>query len=285
MAKTQLIRRRIRSVKNIRQITNAMEMVAASKLRRSQEAALALRRYAVSLEEIMRDLITPAHALYQTPVSAQRLVIVYSSDRGLAGAYNSNIFRQLIETVRTLTPTEELALLIIGTKGGQFASRLKAPLNVLGVYNRWPTLPSIRDIRPLAATTYQLFTEGKVRDVTLLYTEYHSALRQQVVRLPLLPLQSSRPTTADADSDDAINEPSATELVEFAIPRYLETQIWRASLEAVASEEAMRMVAMQNASRNAGDLMDDLTLTYNNARQATITQELAEISAGTQAVS
>src|SRR5688572_20649698 len=128
MAKTQLIRRRIRSVKNIRQITNAMEMVAASKLRRSQEAALALHRYAVSLEEIMRDVITPAHELYQTPASAQRLIIVYSSDRGLAGAYNSNIFRSLLETIRSLGPNEELALLVIGTKGGQFVSRLKAPL-------------------------------------------------------------------------------------------------------------------------------------------------------------
>ncbi len=284
MAKTQQIKGRIKSVKNINQITSAMEMVAASKLRRFQDAALQLKRYAVGLQEVMGNLAqTEAFKSVNTPHtdSKEHLYIVFTSDRGLAGAYNTNVFRRFIEEVKTLPSDEKLLLMVVGKKGATFINRLEAPIDIIALYDRWPTQPSITDIQPLSALAQSTFRERKVKSVKILYTEFHSVLRQEVLLHTLLPFESIKENTA---SDVELVEPSPQVFASAIIPRLIEVDIWRASLESLASEEAMRMLAMRNASQNASDLMDDLTLAFNNARQASITQELAEISAGAEAI-
>lgn len=285
MAKTQQIKRRIRSVKSIHQITNALELVAASKLRRAQDAALALKRYTVGLESVIQQLTTsPTFLAYTQPREAsQRVIVLFTSDRGLAGAYNANIFRRLLSEIVALPPGETLQLIIIGSKGAAFVQRLRAPLEVLAVYSKWLALPTVHDIRPLALSVRELFEQSAVGSVHILYTEFHSGLRQTVILRQILPLTLPEADPTDV-ADGHLIEPSPDEFLAAAIPRLLETELWRASLEAWASEEAMRMLAMHNASQNADDLMDDLTLAFNNARQAAITQELAEISAGAQAI-
>lgn len=285
MAKTQQIKRRIRSVKSIHQITNAMELVAASKLRRAQEAALALKRYAVGLEELMQHVSSTAtYAAYSRPRQGSRHVLVlYTSDRGLAGAYNTNLFRRLLQEAAQLPAGEKLEVIVIGNKGAAFLIRVRAALEVIAVYSKWPSLPTVHEVRPLARSVRELFEDETVADVRILYTEFHSALRQEVVRKQLLPLPMMMSEPEKRDDTLAI-EPSADEFMAALVPRLLEVQLWRAGLEAWASEEAMRMLAMHNASQNADDLMEDLTLAFNNARQAAITQELAEISAGAEAI-
>lgn len=289
MANVQLIRRRIRSVRNIKQITKAMEMVAASKLRRSQEATLRLRAYAVNAREALARLRTmsseESHALLHERPVERRLLIIFTSDRGLAGAYNSNIFRKLLSHLQdTPLPTQAM---VVGHKGANFLASVTGDIEVIGAYTNWPANPVSRDVRPLAATAIDSFIDHRVDSVELLYTDYISAVRQAPIIQKILPIDSA---TILAENGvhigtlaEAKFEPSPTAVLEYILPRLIETQIYRASLEATASEHAMRMLAMKNASDNATDIIGDLTQTYNGARQSAITQELAEISAGTEA--
>jgi F-type H+-transporting ATPase subunit gamma len=291
MAKVQTIRRRIKSVKNINQITKAMQMVAASKLRRAQEATQRSRQYALASRQALRTLrlltSTANHALFAERTIQNQLVILFTSDRGLAGAYNSNIFKAFIEFLKD-HPERATKVIVIGQKGGQFLSRLQAHVEVVGVYQDWPTEPSTQDLQPIIATAIALFTAGAVDSVELLYTDFLSTVRQVVTTQTLLPINPAEilPTTAAESHQftEALFEPSAAEVLTYIVPRFLGSQIYQANLEAIAAEQAMRMLAMKNASDNAKDIMGDLTLTYNGIRQAAITQELSEISAGAEAM-
>lgn len=285
MANIQTLRQRIRSVTNINQITRAMEMVAASKLRRAQEATLRSRTYAISAREALARLrlLTRAtdHPLFTQKEKGKHLVILFSSDRGLAGSYNSNLFKALLEEA---LPDE---LIVIGQKGAQLAAKLADRVNVIGAYTNWPAHPSPEDIRPITSSAIKRFTSGQVYQVDLLFTDFESTIKQTVVRRQLLPVDPKLifgETGKTARRPEALFEPSPQAVLNLIVPRLIEVQVYQASLEAVASEHSMRMMAMKNASDNAEELTGDLTLTYNGARQAAITQELAEITSGAEAI-
>lgn len=278
MGKEHKIKKRIRTVRNINQITKAMEMTAASKLRRAQEAVLRSRTYSASARGALARLRSltgkKMHPLFSPREGDSHLIILFSSDRGLAGAYNSNLFK----TVLSLD-LKNLALIIVGQRGAQFVSKLGSEVEVVGAYTHFPVEVTPSDIRPIAATAMEMFTEGKVSRVSLLYTDFESTLKQVVRLKDILPVEP-----ATIKTSETVFEPSAETVVEYIVPRLIEVQIYQASLEATASEHAARMVAMKNASDNAKELSSDLTLAFNRARQAGITQELAEISAGAQVI-
>jgi F-type H+-transporting ATPase subunit gamma len=291
MARVQSLRQRIKSVKNIRQITKAMEMVAASKLRRAQEGTLRSRSYAHSAREALARLrlhVAPEqHPLFAERPVKNQLIILFTSDRGLAGAYNSNVFKALGKLLADTNPVTRCDLMVIGQKGASFAARIKDKITLIGSYIDWPAHPTTLDIRPIAKTALEGFIKGRFDRVTLIYTDFISLLRQSVTAWDLLPIDPARilpKEEADEASGDILFEPSPQEVANFIIPRLVEVQLYQASLEAAASEQSMRMMAMRSASDNATEVIGDLTLTYNGARQAAITQELAEISAGAQAI-
>lgn len=286
MAKIHAIRRRIKSVQNIHQITKAMELVAASKLRRAQEAALHSRLYATTAREIVQDLeaigTSLAHPLLLSPPVKNQTLIVFTSDRGLAGAYNTNVLRQVTRLLNS-QPEQTFDAIVIGQKGAKFLNRLKDKLTLSEVYTNWPTQPSSADIRPIATTIMERFTSQTTDRVTLIYTNFVSLGKQEAKSDQLLPLTLPTPAPIPGYHDEFIFEPSPLQVLSYVLPRLVELQIYQAALEAAASEHSMRMMAMKNASDNAEDLTSDLTLAFNGARQAAITQELAEISSGAAA--
>lgn len=292
MAKVQTIRRRIKSVKNINQITKAMEMVAASKLRRAQEATLKSRTYALSARELLAHLRTlasdAAHPLFATREVKQRLVVLFSSDRGLAGAYNSNLFKALIALLQQQAD-QKTQIIIVGNKGAQFVNRLKDQVDIVAVYTNWPAKPTIGDVTPIAKMITEKFTASDVDEVTVIYTDFVSMMKQVVTPRRLLPIDPAEILSDEARVEttvtQALFEPSPAAVMQYVVPRVIEVLIYQAALEAAASEQSMRMVAMKSASDNAKELIGDLTLRYNGVRQAAITQELAEITSGAAAIS
>lgn len=295
MAKIQQVRRRIKSVRNINQITKAMEMVSASKLRRAQDAALSARMYSVAAREALAYLRLLAkksdHDLFAKRRVKNRLIIMFSSDRGLAGAYNSNVFKALVELMksdRAASPAIQDKIIVIGGKGADFTAKLKAELEIVGVYRNWPLHPTTVDLQPIVRTSLDLFRRRAVDAVTVLFTDFISIVKQRSITRDVLPISPADILPPEAAQNNRLSntlfEPSPAAVLTYIVPRFIETQIFQANLEAIASEQAMRMVAMKNASDNAKDLISDLTLEYNGARQAAITQELAEITTGAQAI-
>ena len=288
MASRQQIKRRIGSVKNTRQITRAMQLVAASKLRHAQEAVLKPRAYA----ELAREILTRLRQLSaddsefklftERPVT-RRLLIVMTSDLGLAGAYDANVIRQMItEAKADREKGVKTAVVAIGRKAAQSASRI-SEIEVEAVYTKLPDRPTADDLRPILTSVVGLFADGDVDQVDVIFTKFVSSIRQEVQLQSVLPAGFE-----DAELDDELSraevEPNASALLQAAGLRLLEAQLYQAFLEASASEQSMRMLAMKNATDNASDIIDDLTLEYNNARQAAITQELAEITGGAEAM-
>ena len=291
MSKIHTIKHRLKSVGKIGQITKAMEKVAASKRRKAQQATMQSRPYAQSAREILADLYIlkeeVEHPLFKKRAVKKRLLVLFSSDRGLAGAFNSNLFRAFLAEVQKEN-TAAVQAIAIGQKASQFLSRLGNSVTVVGAYTNWPTFPKSTDIQPIAQTVIKFFLEGEVDQVDLLYTDFISTMEQKVRVRQLLPIDASAIMHVGSRIGTTVKhaafEPSPERVLDFIVPRLLEVQLYQASLESSASEQAMRMVAMKNASDNAMNLVDDLTLTYNSARQASITQELAEISAGVAAL-
>lgn len=288
MASRQQIKRRISSVKSTKQITKAMQLVAASKLRRAQESALGPQEYSRVAREMLTRLrqlaaTEPTVTLFkQRPVKA-RLIIAITSDRTLAGAYNVNVIRKLVNMLKTDkvadTSTEIVA---IGRQAANAVARIQ-DVKIAGVYTNFPERPTANDIRPILTMAMDRFQSGEVDDVTLIYTHFASTVNQQVKVRQLLPAGFEE-EPLNNDIMHATIEPSVEELLRSTALRLLEVQLYQALLESVASENSMRMLAMKNATDNASDLIDDYTLEYNNARQAAITQELAEISGGAEAL-
>ncbi len=289
MAKAQAIRRRIKSVRNIHQITKTMEMVSASKLHRAQEAALRSRMYAMTAREALvrlRMIIpTELHSLFaKRPVESQ-LIIVFSSDRGLAGAYNSNVFKKLLASLGV--ENIHTKVIMVGQKGAQFVSKLQDKVELLGVYTNWPSEPTTADLQPIVKTAINLFTGKQVDRVSVLFTDYVSTIRQIATTREILPVNPEKLAPAKFQmmiNEETKFEPSPEEVLAYILPRLIEVQIYQANLESIASEQAMRMMAMKNASDNADELIEDLSLTYNGVRQAAITQELSEITSGAEAI-
>ncbi len=288
MASRQQIKRRIGSVRNTRQITRAMQLMSASKLKRAQDAVMGPREYSAVAREMLTHLRKLSEndlsfGLFEVRPIKQRLVIVISSNQGLAGAYDPNVIRRLIkELTADRMAGIESSVIPVGRKVAQAASRLNK-LRVPAVYNELPEHPNAADLRPLLNTIVDQFTNGDVDAVDIVYTRFKSTMSQEVILQRLLPAGFEE-VEVSPEIAHATVEPSLEELARAATIRLLEAQLYQARLEAVASEQSMRMIAMKNATDNAGDLIDDLSLEYNNARQAAITQELAEISGGAEAL-
>jgi len=280
MAALQGIKHRIKSVKNTKQITKAMQLVAASKLRRAQDAALGPKAYITASREILASLAgTPEaqyHPLFETRKVKQALTIAITSDRGLAGAYNSNINRAITKHAKELNAPQQI--IAIGKYAALHVARMHE-LDELAAYDMDSDDADITIAQPALREALDLFTSGKVDTVHLIYTKFISTVHQEVVTEQLLPVQSTDTIQASRSF-----EPEAVILLDLAIKRFLEAQVLQAVLESQASEQASRMLAMKNATDNANDLIEDLTLAFNNARQAAITQELAEITAGAEAI-
>lgn len=292
MASRQQIKRRIGSVKNTKQITKAMQLVAASKLRRAQEAVAGPRAYAEMARGILARLRQLAvddrlHLFSERPVKT-RLLMVVTSDRGLAGAYNANVIRRMISELKEdRTRSIKTSVVVIGRQAAHAASRIQ-DLTIEAVYQELPDKPDADQLRPILTGVVGLFADGKVDAVDIIKTKFISTVTQQVEVRRLLPAgtfdEDEEEIVVPKDLAAATVEPSAEVLLRSTTMRLLEAQIYQALLDAKASEESMRMLAMKNATDNASELIEDLTLEYNNARQAAITQELAEITGGAEAM-
>lgn len=286
MASMITLKRRITSIGNTRQITKAMEMVSASKLKRAQDYAQRSRDY----RDMAYDLLKRLNAMNEVkrmPLFVKRnvknrLYIVITSNTGLAGAYNANILKLLTEGLREDRDKGVKSHVIsVGNKGAQFARRLH-DVDLMAVYQPLGDRPTANDIRPILNTIIEEYTNAQIDDVCILFTDFKSNLVQEAKRLQLLPAPLLDVDSAPLPISNF--EPDVETVVQEVTTRLIESQIWQAVLESLASEHAMRMVATKNATDNANDLIDDYTLELNTARQASITQELAEITGGAEAL-
>ncbi len=285
MASTTALKRRITSVKNTRQITKAMQLVSASKMRRAQEYAFRSRDYREAATDLMKRLST-INEVSKTPLFVKRpvktrLYVVITSNSGLAGAYNSNVLKLLGAGLKEDAANKVTSRVItIGSKAAQFVRRVQG-VELEAAYPAFGDQPTANDIRPLLNTVLEQYKDEVVDDVRVIYTEFKSNLLQEATALPLLPAQPIQDSTAPAISEF---EPDLETVVEQVTARLVEAQVWQALLESLASEHSMRMIAMKNATDNAKELIEDYTLELNTARQASITQELAEITGGAEAL-
>lgn len=298
------IQRKMKSIKSTRQVTKAMELVAASKMRKAVAHAQALRRYALHAWDILLS-VGRAHAQGH-PFLVQRkvkrvLAIVFTSDRGLCGSLNVQLMRSLqiyIAKLSELKTYQSIDFITVGRKGHQMLTRQKR--DVIATFPSLSSHPTIKDVAPICKLAIDEFSKGTYDHVVLAYTDFLSPVLQQTAVKVLLPfspsevrdvlsdIQEQRRKTKEEQEmhhmdmgkvQEYIFEPSPTEVLEVILPQLTETQVFQAVLESVASEHSARMVAMRNASDAASDLLDDLTMTYNQTRQANITAELAELSA------
>lgn len=285
MASVQQIKRRITSVKSTRQITKAMQLVAASKLRRAQNAADQPRIYSETARHLLAQLkqqtSDDAHGFFKERPVKNRTLIVITSDRGLAGAYNSNVLKKLVEELRAdKAAGVKTNLFLIGRKASKFVTRLEG-IEVAGVYQDVAEAAHRTELRALISGGFSAFNKGETDAIDVIYTHYISTVAQQVRAKRLLPIE--KPQTEEKFVPIEF-EPSISFVLSQTVLRLIEVQVFQAMLDGFASEHSMRMLAMKNATDNAGDIVDDLTLVYNNARQAGITQELAEITGGAEAM-
>lgn len=289
MPNTIALKRRISSVRNTRQITKAMELVSASKMRRAQERAKRSRDYQNAAYDLLVRLSTikeaETHPLFQHRTITSRLYVVITSNSGLAGAYNYNVLKQLTTAVKADRAAGiKSHVITIGKQGAQFARRLEY-INLLAVYPAFGDQPTPNDIRPILNTLLDQYRDKEIDEANIIYTIFKSNIVQQAVTLSVLPANVTQETDAPQYKYAFTNfEPSIEVVLDSAAARLIEVQIWQALLESLASEHSMRMLAMKNATDNANDLIDDLTLEFNTARQANITQELAEITGGAEAI-
>ena len=282
MASQRDIRRRIGAVKNIKQITRAMQFVAASKLKRAQDATLAARPYSEKLDEVLADLAAVLgaedHPLLAQRGDGKRLIVLITTDRGLAGPLNTNTIRFAAREITT--HTGDLTVVTVGRKGRDAMRRAGVPM--AAHFTGFGDRPSFADVIPVSRLVTDDFLAGTYAQVDVIYNRFVSTLVQKPEMIQLLPI---RPTedTEGIPGNQFIFEPSASAVLEQLVPRYVATRLFQAVLEGKASEESSRMVAMKNATENAEDLIEDLTLSYTKVRQSNITREMIEIASGAQA--
>jgi F-type H+-transporting ATPase subunit gamma len=298
MPSLKAIRTRITSVKNTRKITRAMKLVSTAKLRRAQDALIAARPYTSAITRVVSELSavagTDAHKLFEDRALVKASIVVMTSDRGQAGAFNANVTKAVERYAASeLSGASEVSLRIIGRKGNQYFSRRRATVTS---FDAAPTGATALDVaREMANRVIDDFLTGKVDRVFVVYNEFKSAI-SQITRvkqiLPVVPETTALTTTggtpgAPVSGDaqgDFLYEPSKQELLNRLVPLYVQIQLYRAALESVAAFFAAQMTAMENATKNAGEMIARLTLSYNRARQASITKELLEIIGGAEAL-
>ena len=294
MATVQELKRRIRSVRNTRKITRAMELVAAAKLRRAEQRITSMRPYAETMSELIAG-VGRASSSVRLPLLDQRedvkavAIVPLTGDRGLAGAFNAQIMRRAFALERSLQAEgKSVHWVAVGKKGRSTLTFRRRDL--AGEYAGFTDHPEYENAQAVSHRIGELFTSGDVDRVVLVFNTYISALTQRVTERDVLPISADILETdeeeraTDAFRGDFIFEPEPEEILARLLPVYLETQIYRALLESTASEQGARMTAMRNASKNAGELIDTLTLRMNRARQAEITQEILEVVAGAEAL-
>ena len=283
MSTLRALRRRIRSVENTRQITKAMEMVAAAKLRRAQSRATAARPYAVKISEMLANLAGAASELDNPLFKAREVkttaLVVVTADRGLAGAYNSNLIRAAEKRLRE-APAGSIQLILAGRKGRDYFKRRNWP--TLAVHTPLPAEASLEFARELTQDLIARYLKGEVDRVEIMYTQFVTAMTRRIMTETFLPVG------ADAEKKeakgDAIFEPDAESIFSELLPRYATAKLFAALADALASEHAARMIAMGAARKNAGELIDKLVLQRNRIRQAVITKELLDIVGGAEAL-
>lgn len=300
------LRRKMKAIKSTKQVTKAMELVSASKMRRAVSNAQTLRRYALAAWHILQriaDLNPGAHPYLQQKPVKNVLAVVFSSDRGLCGSMNTQLFRagtQYLKGLQGIATFEKADFITIGNKGAQFVKRTGRPL--IASFPALSNHPTFRDILPIARMVNDGFLGGTYDHVVLLYTNFVSALIQEPVVKVLLPfsqtdlrdmIEKLLPKSARKDFEKESSEkrqsqylfePSPEEVLRVVLPQLMEIQLYQAVLESAASEHSARMVAMRNATDNASGLLEDLTLSFNQTRQGNITAELAELSASKAAL-
>ena len=293
MATVQDLRRRIRSVTKTRKITKAMELVAGARLRRAQARIEAMRPYADRMQELMVGTARASTSLRGLPLLQRRevrrvAILPLTGDRGLAGAFNAQILRRALARGRQLRAEGVEVRWLVAGKKGRSTLRFRG-LDLTGVWTGFSDRPEYIDAQAIAHRVAELYVENEVDRVVVVYNHFESPLVQRVVEQELLPVPEHAFEGEDQEDDafrgDFIYEPEPEQILERLLPAYVETQIYRALLESAASEQGARMTAMRNASKNAGELIDSLTLAMNRARQAEITQEILEVVAGADALS
>lgn len=288
MASTRQLKSRIRSVKSTKQITKAMQMVAASKMRRAQDMTRASSPYVRAASELLtyfasQGIVAEHRWFVKRPIKARMLILI-AADKGLAGAYNTNLFKEYIACLRD-DDAKGIAnqTIAVGRKASQFVPRLKDTV-VLGTYEDMPDHPSGAQFHAILNTAKDAYESGDVDAVDIIYTNFVSSITQTAMTQRLFPAGFSEVAVPEYVRE-ATYEPDISRVLDDAAYRLIGSQLFHALLDARASEHSMRMLAMKNATDNASDLVDDLTLAMNKARQGAITQELSEITAGVEAMS
>ncbi|MFG0253029.1 MAG: ATP synthase F1 subunit gamma [Phycisphaerales bacterium JB038] len=289
MGKTREIKKRIKAVANIRRITKTMQMIATAKFQAAMVRATAAKPYADGIYQLVVDLAATAgnieHPLAKPPATSPKrtLLLIVSSDRGLCGAYNSNVLRLANQTYRELSEDREVVVELVGRKGAAFC---KFNGIAVATQHQFGDKPSFEDLVPVAERYMAEFIEGRYDAIEFVYTRFLSNARQIATRQRLLPL-SPEPKEGEAEPTRQVEyefSPPAEELLEHLLPTTVKTSLYQAISEALVSEQIMRMVAMKAATDNAGKMRKTLTLKYNRARQAQITTELTEIVSGAAAL-
>jgi F-type H+-transporting ATPase subunit gamma len=274
------IRRRIKSVKNTQQITKAMKMVSAAKLRRAQDAMFAARPYARKMLDVLNSLASraepSAHPLLQERGDAKVLLLIVTADKGLCGGFNANITRAAVRFLEE-QGGKDLSLELVGRKGRDFFKRRRFRVRSehVGVFQAL----QYSTARGIAESIIASYTKGEVDQVHLVYNEFKSVIQQRVIVERLLPIEKKTLDPKDP-GQDYIYEPGPREIFDAILPKHVEVQIWRAFLESLAAEHGARMAAMDAATNNAGEMIDNLTLYMNKVRQAAITKEIIEVVSG-----
>jgi F-type H+-transporting ATPase subunit gamma len=280
------LRRRIRAVKNTQQITKAMKMVAAARLRRAQDRILAARPYALEIRKVMGNLAAAAqgrltHPLLEVREEGRVLLVVVTGDKGLAGSFNANVLRRATEAVPRLAGVE---LLLLGRKGVDFFRR--RPLKVRKGYTTLFSNVTYAQAEEIAADLRAAYAAGEYDAVHVVYNKFKSVITQELTEERLLPIPTGGEgaPAEGAGGRQYLFEPSAEDILEELLPRYVTFQVYRILLESQAAEHAARMTASDSATKNAGEIIERLTLRYNRARQAAITTELIEVVSGANAL-
>jgi F-type H+-transporting ATPase subunit gamma len=280
------IRRRIRSIQNTQKITKAMQVIAATRLRRAQQQAQAARPYAEKMGEVLQTLSERAteykHPFLERREGDRALMILVTTDRGLCGALNMNTIRAATRYLQQNHPRDQ-KYVTVGRKGYQFLARFRR--NILAEVSGLSDQPALGEVLPVLSVALQEYMQGNADAILLAYAKWISTLRQEATVQTLVPLELPRRAEGErGPTADYLYEPDPEGVLDVLLPRYVESQVYQALLENKASEYSARMIAMQNATEAAGDLITSLTLTANKVRQATITTELMEIVGGAEAL-
>jgi len=299
MAGTKEIRRRIKSIKNTKKITKAMELVSAAKMRKAVSKTLSSRTYAQYAWLVLNSLTTQAskikHPLLATREVKKMIALLVTSDRGLCGSYNTQVLKSVINELKNTNPDITWKFVVVGKKGISALQRLKQEM--IGTFSDLPASLSLRQTMPISKLLIEEFKAKDADKIIVVYTDYVSALRQEALIRQLLPLNQEslkdlidrlsvlrQKETAKPDTHEFLFEPNQKDLLPFIVEKLTHMQVYQMIMESNASEQSSRMAAMKNATDAAGEMIDSLSLVYNKARQSAITQEISEISAGSAAV-